>query len=284
VYSTLIQPSELAPRLAEPDWAVIDCRFDLAAPDKGENDYLDEHVPGAIYAHLDRDLSAARTGSNGRHPLPSLGQMEKRFSSMGIDGRVQVVAYDTSMGVMAARLWWMLRYAGHDAVAVLDGGLAAWKADGQPLASGRETRPPRSFTARGRDSMRIDAGGLESSLARHLLIDARAPERFRGEVEPYDPVKGHIPGARNHPTSESLSKDGRFLDAGVLRERFLALIGTTPPASVVSYCGSGVTACHNLLAMEIAGLEGARLYPGSWSEWCADPRRPIERADVTPKG
>jgi thiosulfate/3-mercaptopyruvate sulfurtransferase len=275
VYSTLILPAELAPRLADPDWAVIDCRFDLGAPDKGEYDYIEEHVPGAIYAHLDRDLSGARTGTNGRHPLPSVRQMEERFSSMGIDETVQVVAYDASSGVTAARLWWMLRYAGHDAVAVLDGGLAAWKAEGQPLASGREMRRPRTFVARARDSMRIDVDALESSLARLLLIDARAPERFRGEVEPYDPVKGHIPGARNHPTSESLSKDGRFLDAGVLRERFLSLLGTTPMESVVSYCGSGVTACHNLLAMEVAGLPGARLYPGSWSEWCADARRPI---------
>jgi thiosulfate/3-mercaptopyruvate sulfurtransferase len=276
MYSTLIRPSELAPCLADPEWAVIDCRFDLQAPDKGEYEYLESHVPGAIYAHLDRDLSGARTGTNGRHPLPSVREMEVRFSSMGIDERVQVVVYDASTGVMAARLWWMLRYVGHDAVSVLDGGLAAWNAEGRYLASGRETRHPRVFTAHVRDFMRIDVDGLETSLASHLLIDARAPERFRGEVEPYDPVKGHIPGAANHPTSESLSKEGRFLDAGVLRERFVALIGTTPIANVVSYCGSGVTACHNLLAMEIAGLEGARLYPGSWSEWCADARRPIE--------
>jgi thiosulfate/3-mercaptopyruvate sulfurtransferase len=276
VYSTLVCPGELAPRLADPDWAIVDCRFDLAAPDKGEYDYLDEHVPGAIYAHLDRDLSSARNGRNGRHPLPSVRQMEERFSSMGIDQNVQVVVYDASSGVMAARLWWMLRYVGHDAVAVLDGGIAAWKAEDRPLASGRETRPPRAFTARVRDSMRIDVEALETSLSSHLLIDARALERFRGEVEPYDPVKGHIPGAKNHPTAESLTTEGRFLAPEALRDRFRKLIGTAPIGDVVSYCGSGVTACHNLLAMEIAGLEGARLYPGSWSEWCADPRRPIE--------
>jgi thiosulfate/3-mercaptopyruvate sulfurtransferase len=209
--------------------------------------------------------------------MPSVEVMVERFSHLGIDDGVQVVAYDTSEGQIAARLWWMLRYLGHDSAAVLDGGLQSWKAAGLPLASGRESRDRRSFTARPRGSMRIDADALERERESRLLIDARAPERFHGEVEPFDPVKGRIAGARNHPTAASLAADGRFLPAEELRARFHTILEGWPVDSVVSYCGSGVTACHNLLAMEIAGLKGARLYPGSWSEWCADDRRPIER-------
>jgi thiosulfate/3-mercaptopyruvate sulfurtransferase len=277
VFSTLIEPSELAPHLGDPSWAIVDCRFYLTEPERGEREYESEHLPGAVYAHLDRDLSAPRNGMNGRHPMPAVEDMAERFSLLGIDDEVQVVAYDTSQGQIAARLWWMLRYLGHDAASVLDGGLQSWKASVLPLANGRELRERRSFPARVRDEMRIDAGALERERKSRLLIDARAPERFRGEIEPYDPVKGRIPGARNHPTSASLSADGRFLAPEELRERFQSILGGRPAASVVSYCGSGVTACHNLLAMEIAGLRGARLYPGSWSEWCADERRPIER-------
>ena len=236
-------------------------------------------MPGAIYAHLDRDLAGPKSGKNGRHPMPSVETMTERFSRFGIDDRVQVVAYDTSQGQMAARLWWMLRYLGHDAAAVLDGGLQSWKAEGLPLASGRESRWPRSFIAHPRDAMRIDLDALERERSEHLLIDARAPERFRGEVEPFDPVKGRIPGARNHPTAASLSAAGRFLPPEDLRARFESILGSAPVDSVVSYCGSGVTACHNLLAMDVAGLRGARLYPGSWSEWCADERRPFERGE-----
>jgi len=279
VFSNLIQPSELAPHLGESLWALVDCRFYLVEPGKGEAEYEKEHLPGAIYAHLDRDLAGPKTGKNGRHPMPSVEAMTERFSRFGIDDGVQVVAYDTSQGQMAARLWWMLRYLGHDAAAVLDGGLQSWKARGLPLASGRESRAPRSFIAHPRESMRIDLDALERERSEHLLIDARAPERFRGEVEPYDPVKGRIPGARNHPTAASLSADGRFLPPEDLRARFQSILGRQPVESVVSYCGSGVTACHNLLAMDVAGLRGARLYPGSWSEWCADGRRPFERGE-----
>ncbi len=279
MFSNLIQPSELESHLSDPRWAIVDCRFILVEPSKGEGDYEREHVPGAAYAHLDRDLSGPRNGKNGRHPMPSVETMADRFSGLGIDDEVQVVAYDTSQGQMAARLWWMLRYLGHDAVAVLDGGLQSWKAEGRPLASGRESRSRRRFVARPRESMRIDVEALERERTNHLLLDARAPERFRGEVEPFDPVKGRIAGARNHPTASSLSADGRFLAPEELRSRFLSILGNRDATSVVSYCGSGVTACHNLLAMEVAGLEGARLYPGSWSEWCADEKRPIERGE-----
>ncbi len=279
MFSNLIQPSELAPHLSDPDWAVFDCRFYLVEPSRGEAEYEKEHLPGAIYAHLDRDLSGPRTGKNGRHPMPSVEVMTERFSRWGIDEKVQVVAYDTSQGQMAARLWWMLRYLGHDAAAVLDGGLQRWNAAGLPLPSGTESREPRRFRAQPRESMRIDVETLERERTGRLLIDARAPERFRGEVEPFDPVKGRIPGARNHPTASSLAADGRFLPPDELRARFQSILENHPIESVVSYCGSGVTACHNLLAMDLAGLPGARLYPGSWSEWCADERRPIEREE-----
>lgn len=277
MFSNLIQPSELAPHLGDPLWALIDCRFYLAEPARAEAEYEREHVPGAIYADLDRDLSGPHTGSNGRHPMPTTEVMAERFSRFGIDGDVQVVAYDTSQGQMAARLWWMLRYLGHDAAAILDGGLQSWKGEDLPLASGHERRTPRRFGARPRETMRIDVDALERERESHLLIDARAPERFRGEVEPFDPVKGRIPGARNHPTASSLASDGRFLPPEELRARFQSILGSRPVDSVISYCGSGVTACHNLLAMDVAGLPGARLYPGSWSEWCADEQRPVER-------
>jgi thiosulfate/3-mercaptopyruvate sulfurtransferase len=279
VFSNLIQSSELAPHLGDPLWAIVDCRFYLAEPSLGEAEYEKEHLPGAVYAHLDSDLSGPRTGKNGRHPMPSVETMAERFARFGIDDEVQVVSYDTSQGQMAARLWWMLRYLGHDAAAVLDGGLQSWKSQGLPFESGREQRARRTFIARPRDSMRIDVDALERGRSEHLLIDARAPERFRGEVEPFDPVKGRIPGARNHPTASSLAPDGRFLASEELRARFRSIIGERPLDSVVSYCGSGVTACHNLLAMDVAGLKGARLYPGSWSEWCADDRRPVERGE-----
>lgn len=279
---TLIEARSLRKHLRDPDWAILDCRFYLAEPDRGESEYLEGHIEGAVYAHLDRDLSAPLTGTNGRHPLPSVDRMAATFSSFGIDPETQVVAYDTAGGQIAARLWWMLRYLGHDRVAVLDGGLDAFLADGGALKPGRETREPRSFEAKPRDRMRIDVDRLTPDEARRglLLLDARAAERYRGETEPLDPVAGHIPGARNHPTSSNLGPDGRFADAETLRDRFRSVIGGTAPESVVSYCGSGVTACHNLLAMEVAGIEGAKLYPGSWSEWCADPRRPVATGDA----
>ena len=279
MYRTILSPEELHPYVGDEGWAIVDARFHLPEPDKGERDYLEGHIPGAVYAHLDRDLSGPLTGNNGRHPLPGVDQMAGRFGRWGIDGDVQVVVYDTVSGQMAARLWWMLRYLGHDAVAVLDGGLQSWEPAGYELASGREESSPRSFVPRVRASMRIDVEELTrpSGLEDNLLIDARAPERYRGEVEPLDPVAGHIPGARNHGTALNLGEDGRLLPADELRTKLDVAIGDRPADEVVSYCGSGVTACHNLMAMEIAGIREARLYPGSWSEWCADERRPIEK-------
>lgn len=272
-YGTLIEASHL--KLDNDDWAIIDTRFYLAEPDKGEAAYLAGHIPGAVYAHLDRDLSATPTGTNGRHPLPSAEHMAERFSSWGIDEDVQVVAYDDVGGQFAARLWWMLRYLGHHAVAVLNGGLPAF--DGE-LRTGREQRTARSFTPQARESMRIDVDALVTTRHEHLLVDARAGERFRGESETLDPVAGHIPGANSLPCASNLDGDGRFIPTDELRARFTPVIGERDASEVVSYCGSGVTACHNLLAMETAGIYGARLYPGSWSEWCADESRPVETA------
>jgi thiosulfate/3-mercaptopyruvate sulfurtransferase len=273
MHSDLIPPNEVGTNLGSADWAVIDARFYLPEPDKAESEYIEAHIPGAVYAHLDRDLSAPLTGTNGRHPMASVEQMVDRFSKWGIDENVQVVVYDNVGGQFAARLWWMLRYLGHDAVAVLDGGLPAF--DGE-LQSGREQRTSRDFTPRVRDAMRIDLDALARHRDDHLLIDARAGERFRGEKEALDPVAGHIPGAKNLPCSSNLNAEGRFVPAGELRSRFDAVIAGRDATEVVSYCGSGVTACHNLLAMEVAGIRGARLYPGSWSEWCADETRPVE--------
>ena len=273
MHSDLIPLNAVGTNLGSDDWAVIDARFYLPEPDKAEAEYLEAHIPGAVYAHLDRDLSGPLTGTNGRHPMASVEQMVDRFSKWGIDENVQVVVYDNVGGQFAARLWWMLRYLGHDAVAVLDGGLPAF--DGK-LQRGREERTPREFTARVRDAMRIDLDALASLRHDRLLIDARAVERFRGEKEPLDPVAGHIPGAKNLPCSSNLTAEGRFVPADELRARFDAVFGDRDTTEVVSYCGSGVTACHNLLAMEVAGIRGARLYPGSWSEWCADKSRPVE--------
>ena len=270
MYTTSIQPEEV--RTDDASWAIVDARFYLAEPERGEAEYLEAHIPGAVYAHLDRDLSGPVTGKNGRHPLPSIEQMVERASRWGIDDTVQVVVYDTAGGQIAARLWWMLRFLGHDAVAVLDGGLAAFEGE---LRSGREERPRRTFVARPRESMRVDVATLERDLDAFCLVDARAPERFRGETEPLDPVAGHIPGALNLPSASNLDpSSGKLLSAEELRKRYQAVAGETK--ELVCYCGSGVTACHDLLAMELAGLRGARLYPGSWSEWCADAGRPIE--------
>lgn len=275
MHTTLITPSDLMPRLADPQWVVVDCRFDLANPAAGEQAYVEGHIPGARYAHLDRDLSGEKLGTNGRHPLPSIDEMAARFGAMGIAPGTQVVAYDADSGMFAARLWWMLRFMGHDAVAVLDGGFARWVAEGGAVQPGRVTPTPATFAANPRTDRRLTvdqvaAGGVG------LLVDARSPERFRGENETLDPVGGHIPGARNYFFQQNLAADKTFKPAAELREQWLALLDGQSPADVVMYCGSGVTACHNLLALETAGLPGARIFPGSWSEWSADRSRPVE--------
>jgi thiosulfate/3-mercaptopyruvate sulfurtransferase len=277
MFTTLIDPASLAPRLTDARWAIVDCRFDLGEPGRGERLYLESHIPRARYAHLDRDLSGTKTGSNGRHPLPSPDEMRARFGLLGIAAGVQVVAYDADSGMYAARLWWMLRYMGHDAVAVLDGGFDRWIREGCPAPGGREDWTPAIFTGHPREAWRLDAREVAEGLAQpgRLLVDARAPARFRGESETLDAKAGHIPGAKNRFFQDNLTGAKTFKLPEVLRAVWQAVLGATPPDQAVMYCGSGVTACHNLLALEHAGLSGARLYPGSWSEWSADPARPV---------
>jgi thiosulfate/3-mercaptopyruvate sulfurtransferase len=260
-------------------FAVVDCRFDLNDPDWGEAQYRAGHIPGAVYAHLDRDLSGEKTGANGRHPLPRAASATETLGRLGIDRDLQVVAYDQADSMYASRLWWLLRWLGHEAVAVLDGGFAKWMAEGRPTLSGAEHRIRRLF----RPALRTDASVTLrevidlSTRPDWKLVDARAPERFRGDVETLDRIGGHIPDAVNHWYRRNVNERGTFLAPGVLREQFDEVLRQTPIDHVVCYCGSGVTACHNLLALEHAGLSGAKLYGGSWSEWSSDPARPVAR-------
>jgi len=275
-YQTLISAENLQAHLRQPGWVVLDCRFDLASPRRAAQEvYPAGHIPGALYADLERDLSGSTTGQNGRHPLPSSDQLVDRFSGWGITSETQVVAYDDNAGY-AARAWWSLRYMGHLAAAVLDGGLPAWIAQGYPLAEGAERSSPGVFRGAPRPELLLATANV-FNVAR--LMDARAPERFRGEIEPIDRVPGHIPGARNYPWATSLGDDGRHLAPDELRRRLLAALDGAAPSDTAAYCGSGVTACNIILAMEHAGLTGVRLYPGSWSEWCSDPQRPVEIGD-----
>lgn len=279
--TSLVDPALLASRLTDPGWAVIDCRFELSRPAWGRTAYAEGHVPGALYAHLDEDLSAPRTPGSGRHPLPDPATLAETFGRFGIDESVQVIAYDQGPGAYAARLWWLLRWLGHRRVAVLDGGLAAWQQAGLPLSASPAARPARRFVARAGAAW-IDSRELSQALPQiasgsRMLVDARGADRFRGENETIDPVAGHVPGARNHPYLSNLSPEGRFLPAGELRQLWEQRLNGLPSTQLISMCGSGVTACHNLLALEVAGLPGGVLYAGSWSEWIADPGRPVER-------
>jgi thiosulfate/3-mercaptopyruvate sulfurtransferase len=257
---------------------VLDCSFDLADPEAGRRAYAAGHIPGARYVSLDDTLSSARTGRNGRHPLPDRAAFAQALAALGANAETRIVAYDNAGGMYAARLWWMLRWAGHAAVSVLDGGIAAWKAAGGALESAAPApRAPGRFALRDSLVATVDYTqvlGLIGS-AERLVVDARAADRYRGENETLDPVGGHIPGAANRFFRGNLAPDGSFKPAAELRAEFVALLGERAPSSVIHQCGSGVTACHNLLAMEVAGLGGAALYPGSWSEWCAQPGAPI---------
>ena len=277
MFKTLIDPAALTEYVANDRWVIVDCRFDLSDPAWGERVYRESHIPGARYAHLDRDLSGVKTGENGRHPLPTPDQMRERFGALGIRPDSQVVVYDADSGMHAARLWWMLRFMGHDAVALLDGGFARWVAEGRPLSHTAERWQPTTFRGNPHHERLVDAGRVLDSLSDSttLLVDARAESRFRGESETLDRVAGHIPGARSFFFQRNLTDDKRFRSADELKSQWLTLLAGTPPAHAVMYCGSGVTACHNLLALEHAGLPGARLFPGSWSEWSSRPDRPI---------
>ena len=278
-FTTLISAAQLRALFDAGEAPIlIDVRFDLTDTAAGERAWGDGHLPGAFYLHLDRDLSGAKTGRNGRHPLPERSAFAQTLGRIGVTPERQVVALDAQGGMYAARAWWMLLWMGHAQVAVLDGGLAAWAEAGGnlttelPAAPGAPPYPTRPALV-----ATLDADALQAQLGRVKLIDARAGERFRGEVEPLDTQAGHIPGARNRFFKDNLGADGRFKPATQLRTEFDALLGPQGAAETVHQCGSGVTACHNLLAMAHAGLEGSRLYPGSWSEWSSDPARPVAR-------
>ncbi len=281
----LIDAAALQARLnAAAPTVLLDCGFDLADPTAGERAFAAGRLPGAVYAHLDRDLSGAKSknGHKGRHPLPARQDWAATLGRLGIAPGIAVVCYDDHGGVYAARAWWLLRWAGHAEVAVLDGGRTAWRAAGGAFVTDEQGRLPAQAPyplAEMAAMPTLDTEALAASLAAVALIDARAPERYRGEVEPLDPVAGHIPGAANRFFKLNLGADGRFLPPAELRAAFAALAGDKP---VVHQCGSGVTACHNLLAMSHAGLEPGVLYPGSWSAWCSDPARPVARGDGAP--
>jgi thiosulfate/3-mercaptopyruvate sulfurtransferase len=277
VLTTLVTPAQVAQHLGDPRWVVLDIRHDLARPERwGEDQYAAGHVPGAVFLHLDRDLSAPKTGRNGRHPLPSAYHAAATFAKAGVAADSQVVVYDQSSGMFAARAWWMLRWLGHRAVALLDGGYERWVREGRPVTTAVPSPTGTGFTP-AKPLPVADASEIVASLPKRALVvvDARAPERYRGEVEPMDPVKGHIPGALNRFHAQNLDIDGTFKDAATLRREFDELLGDAKPDRIVHHCGSGVSACHNLLAMAIAGYPDTRLYPGSWSEWVADPARPV---------
>ena len=278
MHTTIIAADMLAARL-DSDWAIVDCRFDLRNEQWGREQYLISHIPGAVYASLSHDMAGPKTGSNGRHPLPSIEALSATLGRLGIARGRQVVAYDQDSGMYASRLWWLLRYAGHDAVAVLDGGWAKWIRESRPTRSGEETRSPATFVASPRQEMRVSVDQVSAQLGNPttLLVDARAPERYEGHTEPIDRVPGHIPRAVNRYYRSNAGDDFTLLPPHQLREEFLKVLGSHEPSQAVMYCGSGVTACQNLLAMTHAGLPGARLYAGSWSEWSADPARPVEK-------
>ncbi len=280
MYTTLISTAALAELLGKNRVAILDCRFPQGNRTDGAKSYAVGHIPSAIYANLNDDLSApvAADRSGGRHPLPTPETFANTLSQWGIDNQTQIVAYDDGPGAYAARCWWMLRWLGHDAVAVLDGGWNAWQATGQPVESGMPILSAAKFVPHPRPELVVDGEKALQYTASGgaMLIDARSPDRFRGENETLDPVGGHIPGATNHFFGQNLD-DGRFRSAEELAQGFKALFGQRPTSEIVHYCGSGVTACHNLLAMEHAGLGLARLYPGSWSDWSSDPSRPQAR-------
>ena len=275
-FTTLVDTDTLAHHLDDPSWVVFDCRHDLARPDWGAAEYAKSHIPGARFLHLDRDLSAPMTGKNGRHPLPDPQALAATLGASGVGPATQVVVYDAQGGVYASRAWWSLRWLGHDAVAILDGGWGKWLKEDHPDTAAVPVPTPANFAARARP-LAVDAAFVLAHLRdpEVKVIDARGNDRYRGENETLDPVAGHIPGSMNRVIKENLDAAGRFKSAAQLRAEWEALLAGLAPGQVVHSCGSGVAACHNLFAMELAGLSGSRLYGGSWSEWVADPSRPV---------
>jgi len=280
LYQTILSAATLAENLENPSWVTIDCRFRLNDPAFGRNAYANGHIPGAFYAHLDEELSGKIIpGHTGRHPLPEPDALATLFSSWGISPGVQVVGYDDMGGAMAARLWWLLRWLGHPEVAILDGGITHWEAEGRPLSQETPSFRNTRFIPHLQNNLVADAEtvGQMRLDPDYVVVDSRAPERYRGEFEPIDPVAGHIPGAVNLPHISNIGPDGRFLSKETIRENFIRVMEGRDGQHCTFYCGSGVTAAHNLLAMEYAGLHGGILYPGSWSEWITDPKRPVSR-------
>lgn len=276
-FDTLVSTEKLAAHLDDPTWCIVDCRFSLADAGAGEQAYRQGHIPGARYAHMDRDLSGPVTESSGRHPLPDPADLMRTFGRWGIGSETQVVVYDDASGAYAARLWWLLRWVGHAAVAVLDGGWQDWLRGQYPVTTAVPTDSDLAFQAGEALEYWLTTDSVRAGLdnGEVIVVDARAPERFRGEEEPIDPVAGHVPGAINRPYALNLFDNGRFRPSSELRRAFEEVVGDQSPTQVVHMCGSGVTACHNVLAMEIAGLNGSSLYAGSWSEWIRDPDRPV---------
>lgn len=276
-FSTLVSASELADRLGDPSIVLVDVRSSLADPEYGARVYREGHIPGAVYADLNRDLSDPPGNGRGRHPLPEVQSMAKTFGNLGISRDKQVFVYDDSDGMYASRLWWMLRYLGHERVAVLDGGIASWRSANGAVSTETASPEPAVFVpdpVRDRLATSADVEAMRSD-ANRILVDSRAPDRFRGENETIDPVAGHIPGARNRFFRWNVREDGTFRPSDELAAELRELLGGVAPGDAVFYCGSGVTACHNLLAMAHAGLDEPRLYGGSWSEWISDPERPV---------
>ncbi|WP_409269563.1 sulfurtransferase [Massilia sp. BHUDP2] len=288
MYTTLISAQDLAAHIDNPNWVVVDCRHDLMNLAAGREGYAAGHLPGAVFGDIDTQLSGAKHGPDGvfrgRHPLPEKEALLETLRGWGIDDDSQVVAYDAHGGMFAARLWWLMRWLGHEAVAVLDGGMAAWQAIGKPLTLDVVSKPRGSITVRAPFVPTVTVADVMENVDKgeRIVIDARASDRFRGENETIDPIGGHIPGARNRFFKDNLQADGRFKDAATLRDEFAPLVDD--PARAIMQCGSGVTACHNLLALEVAGMPGAALYPGSWSEWVGDGKndtgRPVAKGEA----
>ncbi len=270
--NTVISVDEVFRRLGDAGCVIVDCRYNLMDPEAGRRAYLQGHLPGARYAHLHDDLSGPPLTDHGRHPLPSPEALTVLFTRLGIDEGAQVVVYDDADAGVAARLWWLLRYMGHEAVAVLDGGVRAWTSAGLPLESGSVQAESKTFRGAPKREWVVTLGEVPRQAC---LVDARAQARYRGEEEPLDPVAGHIPGARSHPYRDNVHADGRFRSSQELRLQFEKTLAGHAPETAVYYCGSGVTACQLLLAAAHAGLPPGRLYAGSWSEWSSDPGRPV---------
>lgn len=281
MYTTIISVSDLAQHINEKHWLIVDCRFSLNDTNYGRDAFAASHIPNAIYAHLDDDLSGEIIpGKTGRHPLPTLAETSALFSSWGIDANTQVVAYDDKGGAIASRLWWMLQWLGHEKVAVLNGGWQAWQQEDHSTSTETTERTPSQFEAKPKMHFIVDADTVDQIRQdeSYVLIDSRAATRYRGEQEPIDPIAGHIPGAHNAPFADNLTADKTFKSAEELRNRFRTIIGEKGvDRNTVFYCGSGVTACHNILAFRHAGLGDPKLYPGSWSDWITNPDRPVAK-------